>query len=180
MAIELELTVTLDDDTIDNLSCQFPIAADYDGVGMKGSKFVFYLWYSSSIRKMIFIFLGEDFFGFYYFYNKVHERTQNEWQKHWFLCNYLSVSELFRNFVAVKFKNYRAYEAYWTFYSAVFDRISVLNYWHNNGTRCRNSLWISTSFKLQRGRVLRNKRLAIHMNVSLFLDQKTLKKWEIS
>ena len=41
MAIELELTVTLDDDAIDNLSCQFPIAADYDGVGMKGSKFVF-------------------------------------------------------------------------------------------------------------------------------------------
>ena len=43
MAIELELTVTLDDDAIDNLSCQFPIAADYDGVGMKVSKFVFYL-----------------------------------------------------------------------------------------------------------------------------------------
>lgn len=43
MAIELELTVTLDDDAIDNLSCQFPIAADYDGVGMKGSQFVFYL-----------------------------------------------------------------------------------------------------------------------------------------
>ena len=37
MAIELELTVTLDDDAIDNLTCQFPIAADYDGVGMKGS-----------------------------------------------------------------------------------------------------------------------------------------------
>ena len=31
MAIELELTVTLDDDTIDNLCCQFPISADYDG-----------------------------------------------------------------------------------------------------------------------------------------------------
>jgi hypothetical protein len=43
MAIELELTVTLDDDAIDNLSCQFPITVDYDGVGMKGSKFVFYL-----------------------------------------------------------------------------------------------------------------------------------------
>ena len=42
MAIELELTVTLDDDAIGNLNCQFPIAADYDGVGMKGSKFVFY------------------------------------------------------------------------------------------------------------------------------------------
>ena len=48
MAIELELTVTLDDDAIDNLTCQFPIPADYDGVGMKGSKFAFYLRYSSS------------------------------------------------------------------------------------------------------------------------------------
>ena len=28
---------------IGNLCCQFPIAADYDGVGMKGSKFTFYL-----------------------------------------------------------------------------------------------------------------------------------------
>ncbi len=43
VAIELELTVTLDDDEIDNLTCQFPIATDYDGVGMKGSKFTFYL-----------------------------------------------------------------------------------------------------------------------------------------
>ncbi len=42
-AIELELTITLDDDTIDELSCQFPITVDYDGVGMKGSKFAFYL-----------------------------------------------------------------------------------------------------------------------------------------
>ena len=29
MAIELELTVTLNDDAIDNLCCQFPISADY-------------------------------------------------------------------------------------------------------------------------------------------------------
>ena len=43
MAIELELTVTLDDDVIGNLCCQFPITADYDGVGKKGSKFAFYL-----------------------------------------------------------------------------------------------------------------------------------------
>ena len=43
MAIELELTVTLGDDVISNLCCQFPFPADYDGVGMKGSKFVFYL-----------------------------------------------------------------------------------------------------------------------------------------
>ena len=42
-AIELELTIALDDDTIDELSCQFPITVDYDGVGMKGSKFAFYL-----------------------------------------------------------------------------------------------------------------------------------------
>ena len=30
MAIELELTVTLDDDSIGNLCCQFPITADYE------------------------------------------------------------------------------------------------------------------------------------------------------
>ena len=40
---ELELTLTLDDDEIDNLCCQFPITADYDGVGSRGSKFTFYL-----------------------------------------------------------------------------------------------------------------------------------------
>ena len=43
MAIELELTVALDDDAISDLCCQFPIIADYDGVGAKGSKFVFYI-----------------------------------------------------------------------------------------------------------------------------------------
>ena len=43
IAIELELTVTLDDDAIGNLCSQFPITADYDGIGAKGSKFVFYL-----------------------------------------------------------------------------------------------------------------------------------------
>ena len=43
MAIELELTVTLDDDAISYLCCQFPITADYDGIGAKGSKFAFYL-----------------------------------------------------------------------------------------------------------------------------------------
>lgn len=41
MAIELELTVTLEDDKIDSLSCQFPIPVDYDGIGPKGTKFVF-------------------------------------------------------------------------------------------------------------------------------------------
>ena len=43
MAIELELTVTLDDDQIDSLSCQFSIAADFDGIGPKGTEFVFYV-----------------------------------------------------------------------------------------------------------------------------------------
>ena len=43
MAIELELTITLDDDAINNLSCQFPIIADYDGLCSKGSRFFFYL-----------------------------------------------------------------------------------------------------------------------------------------
>ena len=32
-AIVLELTVTLDDEAIDELSCQFSEVADYDGVG---------------------------------------------------------------------------------------------------------------------------------------------------
>lgn len=37
------LTYFLDEDAISNLCCQFPIPADYDGVGSKGTKFVFYL-----------------------------------------------------------------------------------------------------------------------------------------
>lgn len=41
MAIELELTVTLDDDAISNLCCQFSISADYDGLGARGTKIVF-------------------------------------------------------------------------------------------------------------------------------------------
>ena len=43
MVIELELKVTLDDDAIDELNSQFSEVADYDGVGSKGSKFVFYI-----------------------------------------------------------------------------------------------------------------------------------------
>lgn len=43
MAIELEVSVTLDEDTVSNLCCQFPIPADHEGVGCRGSKFVFYL-----------------------------------------------------------------------------------------------------------------------------------------
>ena len=42
-AIVLELTVSLEEDAISNLCCQFPIPADYDGVGSRGTKFVFYL-----------------------------------------------------------------------------------------------------------------------------------------
>ena len=43
MAIELELATHLDEDSISELSCQFPLSADYDGEGARGSKFVFYL-----------------------------------------------------------------------------------------------------------------------------------------
>ena len=39
-AIVLELTVSLDEDAISDLCCQFPIASDYDGEGSMGSKFV--------------------------------------------------------------------------------------------------------------------------------------------
>ena len=42
-AIVLELSVTLEEDTISDLCCQFSIPADYDGVGSRGTKFVFYL-----------------------------------------------------------------------------------------------------------------------------------------
>ncbi len=42
-AIVLELTVSLEEDANSDLCCQFPIPADYDGEGSKGSKFVFYL-----------------------------------------------------------------------------------------------------------------------------------------
>ena len=42
-AIVLELSVTLEEDSISDLCCQFPIPVDYDGVGSRGTKFVFYL-----------------------------------------------------------------------------------------------------------------------------------------
>ena len=42
-AIVLELTRYLKEDAISDLCCQFPILADYDGVGSRGTKFVFYL-----------------------------------------------------------------------------------------------------------------------------------------
>lgn len=42
-AIVLELTHTLDEDTVSNLCCQFPIAADYDGCGPRGTRFSFFM-----------------------------------------------------------------------------------------------------------------------------------------
>ena len=43
MAIELELTTYLEEDEVDMLINHFSIPADYDGVGSKGTKFVFYM-----------------------------------------------------------------------------------------------------------------------------------------
>ena len=43
MAIELELTTYLEEEEVDMLINQFPVPADYDGVGSKGTKFVLYL-----------------------------------------------------------------------------------------------------------------------------------------
>ena len=43
MAIELELSVTLDDEQASALCCQFSLPADHEGIGSKGSKFTFYL-----------------------------------------------------------------------------------------------------------------------------------------
>ena len=43
MAIELELTNYLEEEDVDALINQFPVLADYDGIGPKGTKFVFYM-----------------------------------------------------------------------------------------------------------------------------------------
>ena len=43
MAIELELTKYLEEEEVDMLINQFPVLADYDGIGPKGTKFVFYI-----------------------------------------------------------------------------------------------------------------------------------------
>ena len=43
MAIELEITKYLEEEEIDTLINQCPGPADYDGIGLKGTKFVFYL-----------------------------------------------------------------------------------------------------------------------------------------
>ena len=42
-AIELELSVRLDEDAVSVLCSQFPISGDYDGEGSEGTKFVFFL-----------------------------------------------------------------------------------------------------------------------------------------
>lgn len=42
-AIELELSVHFEEDTISDLCSQFSISADYDGEGTNGTKFVFFL-----------------------------------------------------------------------------------------------------------------------------------------
>ena len=43
MVIDLELTKYLEEEEVDKLINQFPVSADYDGVGSKGTKFVFYV-----------------------------------------------------------------------------------------------------------------------------------------
>ena len=43
MAIELELTKYLEEEEVDMLINHFSVPADYDGVGSKGTKFVFYM-----------------------------------------------------------------------------------------------------------------------------------------
>ena len=43
MAIELELTTYLQEEEVDMLINQVPVTADYDGVGSKGTRFVFYM-----------------------------------------------------------------------------------------------------------------------------------------
>lgn len=42
IAIELELTRYLEEEDADTLCSQFPVAADYDGEGSHGTKFMFY------------------------------------------------------------------------------------------------------------------------------------------
>ena len=42
-AIVLELTLSLDEDAIIDLCCQFSLPADYDGQGSRGTRFAFYL-----------------------------------------------------------------------------------------------------------------------------------------
>ncbi len=43
MAIELELTKYLEEEEVDMLINHFSVPADYDGLGSKGTRFVFYM-----------------------------------------------------------------------------------------------------------------------------------------
>ena len=43
MAIELELTKYLEEEEVDMLINHFSVLADYDGLGSKGTRFVFYM-----------------------------------------------------------------------------------------------------------------------------------------
>ena len=43
MAIKLEITKYLEEEEVDMLINHFSVPADYDGVGSKGTKFVFYI-----------------------------------------------------------------------------------------------------------------------------------------
>ena len=43
MAIDLEITKYLEEEEVDMLINHFSFPADYDGVGSKGTKFVFYM-----------------------------------------------------------------------------------------------------------------------------------------
>ena len=43
MAIDLELTKYLEEEEVDMLISHFSVSADYDGIGSKGTKFVFYM-----------------------------------------------------------------------------------------------------------------------------------------
>ena len=43
MAIELELTEYLEEEEVDMLINHFSVPADYDGLGSKGTRFVFYM-----------------------------------------------------------------------------------------------------------------------------------------
>ena len=43
MAIELELSIHIEEEVVSDLCGQFPVSADYDGEGVYGTKFVFFL-----------------------------------------------------------------------------------------------------------------------------------------
>ena len=43
IVIELELAKYLEEEEVDMLINQFPVTAEYDGIGSKGTKFVFYM-----------------------------------------------------------------------------------------------------------------------------------------